>query len=148
MKPAYFACLLTAAAVSTVALADTYASLDEAKAMATKAAAHYRQAGATQALEDFQKSPAWRDRDLYVFAVNKEAVMLVNPVSPALVGKNLWNLKDVDGKPFEQEIVATRTEAWVDYKWRNPQTNAIDQKSSYIVRVGDDTVLGVGAYKK
>jgi cytochrome c len=147
MRLAFLLSLPMAVAISGAVLAADHASLDEAKAMAAKAAAHYRQAGAAQALDDFQKSPAWRDRDLYVFAANKDAVMLVNAASPALIGKNLATFKDVDGKLFLQEMIATKEQAWVDYKWRNPQSNAVEQKTSYVIRVDDATILGVGAYK-
>ena len=34
---------------------------------------------------------------------------------------------------------------WVDYKWPNPLSNKIEDKSSYIERMGDYFV-GVGVY--
>lgn len=36
---------------------------------------------------------------------------------------------------------------WVDYKWPNPLTNKIADKSSYIEKMGDYFV-GVGIYKQ
>jgi cytochrome c len=122
--------------------------MDDAKAMALKAATHYRQSGQAAAFTDFAQTQGWRDRDLYVFAVNNAGVTTFNAANPALVGRNMIELKDVDGKPFIREFVSVKDQAWVDYKWRNPQSNTVELKSSYIVRVSDDTIVGVGAYKK
>jgi hypothetical protein len=36
---------------------------------------------------------------------------------------------------------------WVDYKWPNPITNKIEDKSSYVEKMGDYFV-GVGIYKQ
>ena len=36
---------------------------------------------------------------------------------------------------------------WVDFKWQNPLTKAVEPKSMYEVRVGE-YVVGVGAYAK
>jgi cytochrome c len=36
---------------------------------------------------------------------------------------------------------------WVDYKWQNPVSKAVEPKTSYEIRVGDD-VVGVGAYSQ
>jgi len=35
---------------------------------------------------------------------------------------------------------------WVEYKWQNPVSKAIEAKATYVVRVGQYSV-GVGAYK-
>jgi len=36
---------------------------------------------------------------------------------------------------------------WIDYKWPNPLTNKIEDKSSYVEKMGDYFV-GVGIYKQ
>ena len=36
---------------------------------------------------------------------------------------------------------------WVNYKWPNPLTNKIEDKSSYVEKMGDYFV-GVGIYKQ
>ncbi len=35
---------------------------------------------------------------------------------------------------------------WIDYKWPNPVTKAVEQKSTYVEKV-DDVVVGCGIYK-
>lgn len=140
------AMLVLALVVPQAGRAADHATPDEAKAMAIKAAAFLKEKGPDKAFPAFDKDPAWHDRDLYVFVQDNNGVVLAHGTIPALIGKKLINLKDVDGKPFVQEMVAVKDAAWVDYKWQNPETKTIDQKTSYVIRVGDYTV-GVGAYK-
>ena len=57
---------------------------------------------------------------------------------------------DAAGKPVFQEMIAlakSKGSGTVDYVWRNPATNAVEQKHTCIQRVGD-VVLGVGYYTK
>jgi cytochrome c len=123
-------------------------SQDEAKAMATKAAAYLQENGADKAFAVFNdKTGPFIDRDLYVYALDAGATARAHPISPALVGKSLADLKDVDGKPFVREILAIADSGWVDYKWMNPQTKQVEQKTAYVVKVGEYHVA-VGAYKE
>lgn len=124
------------------------ASLDEAKALAQKAAVFMKANLATPktALDAFNTDPVWQDRDLYVTVRTKDGTSVAHPKQPAMVGKNQIDLKDVDGKPLVREIVACQAECWVEYKWKNHATGAIEAKSSYVIAVGDYRVL-VGAYK-
>ena len=54
--------------------------------------------------------------------------------------------KDADGKAILAAISEVKDVGWVEYKWQNPTTKAIEPKITYIVRVGEYSV-GVGAYK-
>src|SRR5215470_15433426 len=130
--------------MSTVAFAENRASLDEAKAMAEKAAAHYRQAGETAALADFMKAAEWRDRDLYVVAVTVEGVMRANATA-ALVGRDMSKIVDADGKTIQTMWVAVKSADWVDYRWRNPVNGMLERKSTYVIRVSENLMIGVGA---
>ncbi len=119
---------------------------DEAKALAEKAAAFLKANGPEKAFPVFQaKDGGFQDRDLYVTVADSTGTMLANGGMPTLVGKNLIDLKDVDGKPFEREVVAIKDAGWVEFKWLNPVTKAIVLKKTYQIRVGD-YLVGVGAY--
>jgi cytochrome c len=147
MKLTSFLSLLVAVVFSTAALSDGGGTPDQAKAMAEKAAAHFRQAGTATAIADFAK-PEWRDRDLYVVVIrSSDGIMLANAATPALVGRSVMDLRDVDGKYMSREQMAVKDAAWIDYKWKDPQTNTVRPKSTYTIRVSEDTILGVGAYK-
>jgi signal transduction histidine kinase len=71
--------------------------------------------------------------------------------SAAIIGKNMKDLKDADGKLFIQEMMAaakTKGSGWVDYKWKNPKTGEVLPKSSYVEKLGDNAFIGCGIYKK
>ena len=59
----------------------------------------------------------------------------------------MLDLKDVDGKPFNREIQQIKETGWIEFKWQNPLTKAVEPKKMYEVRVGD-YIIGVGAYAK
>jgi signal transduction histidine kinase len=49
-----------------------------------------------------------------------------------------------------KEMIATAKsgdgKGWVDFKWPNPTSKTIEQKSGYVIRV-DDMLVGSGIYK-
>jgi len=123
------------------------ATPDEAKAMASKAAQYLKEVGPDTAFAAFSaKDGPWHDRDLYVFVNDASCKTLAHGGNQALVGKSLATLKDVEGKPFMLDIAAVQDAGWVEYKWQNPVSKAIEAKATYVVRVGQYSV-GVGAYK-
>ena len=66
------------------------------------------------------------------------------------IGKDMIDLKDVDGKEFMKErvnLMKNQTSAWQDYKFLNPITKQIEPKSIYLERLGD-LIVGCGIYKK
>lgn len=87
--------------------------------------------------------------DLYPFIFRLDGVNVAHGARPALVGKNLLNLKDPDGVPLIRQMVEIAQgpgSGWVNYKWPNPLTNAIEDKTSYIEKMGGYFV-GVGVYR-
>jgi len=128
--------------------ADAGGSPEEAKALAVKAAEFLKDKGPDQAFAAFTaKAAPWVDRDLYVFVYNEAGQAVAHGGNPALVGKSLIDLKDPTGRAFVRDIVAVTAPGWVEYQWRNPASNAVEPKTSYIIPVGTYRV-GVGAYKK
>jgi cytochrome c len=92
----------------------------------------------------------FHDRDLYPFVYDLNGVNVAHGARPVLIGKNLIDLKDQDGVYLIQEMVKTAKgpgSGWVNYKWPNPITNKIEDKTSYIEKMGDYFV-GVGAYRQ
>ena len=67
-----------------------------------------------------------------------------------MVGKDLIDVPDADGKLFRREIIElakTKGKGWVDYKYKNPTSGKVEAKTTYIQLV-DDVVLEAGIYKK
>jgi len=135
--------------VSFSAVAADRASPDDAKVLAEKAAAHFKDVGPEKAIADFMKADgAYVDRDLFVVTYSPDGKVLSGLI-PALIGKDANSFKDVDGKEFGKEIIAkanAEKTGWVEYRMTNPATKKIEQKVSYLIKVGDYVVF-VGAYK-
>ena len=142
---------LAAALFSGGALAQVkHGSKDEAQAMVKKAVAHYKAAGKDKALADFnQKGGAFTDRDLYVYTTDLNGKCTSHGANEKLVGRDLLQLKDADGKGFVGEILEKAKAgkgAWTDYKWPNPVSKEIEAKTTYC-EPHDNQVFCVGAYK-
>ena len=124
---------------------------DEAKAMVERAAAFYKENGKEKAVAEFNNPKGqFIDRDLYVFALDMQGIRVAHGTNQKLVGKSILDFKDVDGKPYGQEIVDIGKGAgtgWVDYKFTDPLTKKVGEKTTYVSRV-DDIIIASGAYKQ
>ena len=91
------------------------------------------------------------DRDLYPFMFEFNGMDHANYKTPSVVGTNVINMKDQDGKFMAQEMITLARDVgqgWVDYRWPHPITKLIEDKSAYIERVPNtEHLIGVGIYK-
>ena len=132
--------------------ASDFGTRDEAIAMVKRVQEKFKKdvpVATFKAVTD-QSTKDFHDRDLYPFIYDLSGLNVAHGARPALVGKNLISLKDQDGKYLIKDIIAIATTAgrgWIDYKWPNPLTNKIEDKSSYIEKLGDNYVVGVGVYR-
>ena len=122
----------------------------EAKAMLDKAVAFYKANGPEKAFAAFNdpKGP-FVDGDLYIFAVDLNGKILAHAVKPGLIGRNMNQIRDSEGKNFIAEMVElakAKGTGTVEYKWENPNSIVVEKKTSYIQRV-DDVVLGCGYFQ-
>ena len=147
MKPLFTLLTLASALLfAPAALAAGKATPDEAKAMAIKAADYMKVNGPEKAFAAFNaKDGPWRDRDLYVFVENDQAVMMMHGNNPGLAGKNVATLRDASGKSISDRVLAIKDTGWVEFNWQNPLTGKIEPKTDYVIRVGE-YLVGVGAY--
>ena len=150
MRGLAIVCIATFLAVSPSAAAE-YGTREEAVAMVKRVQDEFAKGGAaaTFAAVNDKSNPKFHDRDLYPFVYDLKGLNVAHGARPALVGKNLASLKDQNGTYLIQEMIAVAKgpgKGWVDYKWPNPITNKIEDKSSYIERMGDYFV-GVGVYR-
>lgn len=128
------------------AQAEERGSLEEAQAMAERAAAHIEEVGADAAFADFNEGGDWHDRDLYVFVFGPDGTNLSHGANQALIGTDMSGATDADGNHFIQEIVSVEDHGWVDYQFANPQTGEAEPKRSYVINVNGEYWVGVGAY--
>ena len=129
----------------------TVGNRDEAVAMVKRVQDRFAETGAEATLRavNDKTDPAFHDRDLYPFIYDLKGVNVAHGARPALIGKNLISLKDQNGVYLIQEMISLAKgpgNGWVDYKWPNPITDKIEDKSSYIEKMGDYFV-GVGVYR-
>ena len=142
---------LSMLASAGVAQAADKGTQEEAVAMVKRAVAMVKSAGKEKtfaAISD-PANTAFHDRDLYVYVYDLNGVALAHGNNPKMVGKPLINLKDNEGKLLIKEMVdiaKTKGSGWVDFKWPNPVTKAVESKSGYVERV-DDFLIGSGVYK-
>jgi signal transduction histidine kinase len=131
--------------------ATEFGTRDEAVAMVKRVQEKFKNEGAAATFKAVtEKDKAFNDRDLYPFIYDMNGVNVAHGANPALVGKKLIDLKDPDGKFLIRELadVAKGPGAgWVDYKWPHPQSKKIEEKSSYVEKLGDYFV-GVGVYRQ
>lgn len=95
------------------------------------------------------KNPDFIKGDIYLYVRAMDGTVLAHPINPKLIGKNMITLPDGNGKFFRKEIIElaqTKGKGWVDYRYNNPVTKEMEDKSTYLVRSGD-VILEAGIYK-
>lgn len=123
---------------------------DDARRLLKDAVALVNRDGMAKAAQAFDdpKGP-YVHNDLYVFAVNLETGRFeAMGMNPTLVGNEVRDMRDVEGHPIVDDMIglARRSgQGSISYLWRNPVTNAVERKRSFIHRVGR-SLVGVGYY--
>jgi len=127
-----------------------FATKDEAVAMVKKAVVFIGQQGADKAYAEFSnKGGQFTDRDLYVVVYGLDGKVLAHGSNAKLIGKDLIDAQDVDGKYFVKErteLARKQAEFWQDYKFVNPVTKKIEPKQMYCQRLAE-TAVCAGVYK-
>jgi signal transduction histidine kinase len=145
---ATLACAATGNAFAAAAQGD--ATAEEATAMVKKAVAHIKSSGKDKGYADISvKGGTFSAGDLYIVVYGLDGTVRAHGANEKMVGKNLIELKDVDGKAFVKErveLAATKASFWQDYKFTNPVTKKIEPKSMYCEKLEDSAVCG-GIYK-
>ena len=123
---------------------------EDAKAIVHKAVQFLKTHGKEKAFAEFNNPKGqFVKGDLYIFANNLKGTTVAHGGNPSLVGKNMIELKDAEGKYFIREMVDVAKKqgsGWVDYKWLNPVNGKVLAKSTFCVCI-DDISLGCGIYK-
>ncbi len=144
------ACIAAIIAAITSPAPAVAATAEQAKAFSERAAAHIEQVGEETAFADFtRKNGGFVEGELYVFCYDHNGVNKAHGGNASFVGRNLLHIKDPDGAEPNLMIVNMGFEqgrGWVDFKWPNPVTKRIENKSAYVIRT-HDVACGVGFYK-
>ena len=135
----------------SVQAAEGGATKDEAVAMVKKGVAYVKSAGKDKAYADIsdKANVEFHHADLYLVVYGLDGTVRAHGANTKMIGKNLIELKDIDGKLFVKERVdmgKAQGTFWQDYKFTNPETKKIEPKSMYCERLEDTVVCG-GIYK-
>ena len=130
--------------------ADGGATPEQATAMVKKGLAFIKANGADKGYAEItSKTSQFKFEDLYLVVYGLDGMVLAHGANEKMVGRNLIELKDVDGKPFVKERVElgkTKVSFWQDYKFTNPQNKKVEPKVMYCERLEQTVVCG-GIYK-
>lgn len=136
--------------VSLLAVAGEKGTKEEAVAMVKKAIEFAKANGNEKAFSEINNPKGqFVDRDLYVVVYDMNGKCLAHGANQKMVGRELIDNKDIDGKEFMKERIAlmkANTTAWQEYKFMNPVTKQIEPKLMYLEKHGD-LIFGCGVYK-
>ncbi|WP_448188566.1 cache domain-containing protein [Azospirillum sp. sgz301742] len=130
---------------------DKKPTMDDAKAITLKAAEVLTAKGLDEASKVFNTDGEFKHGEIYVNVIDMDGVWKVYPPKPAGVGQNVSQVKDADGVFIIQEILKVakdKGEGWVEYRWKNPASEKIEPKVTYVKKIdGQGLVAYVGIYK-
>ncbi|MDG0834477.1 histidine kinase [Pelomonas saccharophila] len=87
--------------------------------------------------------------DGYFFVYDLQGRVLMHSRQAELVGQNLWELRDPQGRPTIQQLIhqAQAGGGYVEYLWRKPSSSQLAPKLGYVVAVPEwNWMLGTGLY--
>jgi cytochrome c len=147
MLRSFMGCLACAVTLTGQLVAD---EKQDAVALVEKAIVFAKAKGKDKVLAEISTPGGAFDRgELYVFAYDFSGVVLAHPKNAKLIGKNLLEMPDLDGKLFRKDIVniaKKQGSGWVDYKYKNPETGKSEDKTTYF-KAAEDHIYCCGIYK-
>ena len=97
------------AVVAGYAWASDMGTPEEAKAMSLKAQAAVNEMGSEKAFAVFaDPDGGFREKDLYVFCVDMDGILLSQPLKPELVGENLYDFNKYGDLLFQDMIAVAK----------------------------------------
>jgi cytochrome c len=144
-------CMMAIAAIMVTSSAyagSDRTTLEEAKAMVKKAREYIRKNGREKAFAEIDKRDGmFVDRDIYIYVYDKNLKNLAHGGNSRLIGKNLAEMRDPDGKYVNKGLLeaAEKGGGTFTFKFLNPASNKIETKTGYAEMEGD-VMVGSGVY--
>ena len=152
--------LLTGFVLASSAWAES-ATKDECVTKCKEAAQLITEKGLEAALPELNKKDGkfvWKDT--YVYVLDFTGVHVTHPLRPEMLGKNVLEWKDSNGKFVVKELIEiakTKGEGWTDYMYPKPEELAKpipfkekipSKKLSYVYRVpGKELLVVAGVFE-
>jgi len=134
-----------------LAAGEKHGTAAEAEALVKKAIAYMKSNGRDVAFAEINNNKGrFTNGDLYVFVYDMTGKCVAHGQNLKMIGKELMEMKDADGKAFVKErveIAKTKGSGWQDYKFTDPLTKKIEPKRAYVERY-EDLIVGSGVYAK
>ncbi len=130
-------------------LAFAASTKEDAVAMVKNAVNVIKTQGPEKAYAEFNNGGQYAKGELYVMVRTLDGVVLAHATNPKLVGKNLIDQHDVDGKYFSRdlgELGRKQASFWYDFKFVNPETKKIQTKDMYCESL-NQTIVCTGVYR-
>ena len=140
--------------ITILLISVTFASAEstqaDVKALVEKGVEFCKKVGVAACVEEFNKPESqFVKDDLYIWANDFDGIITAHPKKP-LKGKNLYRYKDRAGtqlfKDFIDKVKADGS-GWVDYVWDHPTRGDLTPKTSYVIGIGENQLIGAGVYK-
>ena len=126
------------------------ATKDDAVAMVKNAVAVIKAQGPEKAYAEINEPGSkFQSGELYIVVSDFNGVTVAHANNPKLIGKNMMETQDVDGKYFSKDMTALaqkHASFWYDYKFVNPVTKKIQVKDNYCEVLGASRVCA-GVYR-
>ena len=123
---------------------------DEALILANRAHELVQSVGFDEAFKAFHDPQGgYVDRDLYVFVFDRQGVYRVMGADVNRVGSSLFDAPGVNAQQLLEDAWhrCDQGGGWVEYNIINLATNDVRGKSSYVLPLTDDLLIGCGAYR-
>lgn len=126
-----------------------HGSPEQARALLERAAAAAKDDPAKAIAAFNELNGSFSEDDLYVFAIGLDDKRFkAHGAISRLVGSDALALKDANGKPFVEDLLARvkdKEQGEIDYAWRNTVTSKVERKHTLLRKVGG-LVVAVGYY--
>lgn len=123
---------------------------DQAKELVMQGVEFCKKVGVAACVEEFNKPESqFVKNDLYIWANDFDGIITAHPKKP-LKGKNMYRYKDKAGNQLFKDFidkVKAEGNGWVDYVWDHPIKGEQTPKTSYVIGIGENQLIGAGAYK-
>jgi two-component system, NarL family, sensor kinase len=141
------------ASVEAAYLVSKEAELNHYVALASRSIAHLYDSGRddeatrVEAIRILSKLDYGDDGYFFLYDLNGKNLM--HPRQPQLVGKDLWELRDMEGNPTIQRLISRANDGGglVRYLWEKPSSGKVAPKLGYVVALPRwGWMLGTGIY--
>jgi signal transduction histidine kinase len=146
----FFLCVSSISCLSVANAAGAGATKTEAEAMVKKGVDFIKANGTEKGYSEISaKGGQFTYQDLYLVVYGLDGMVHAHGANSKMIGKNLIELKDVDGKAFVKErveLAKSKPTFWQSYKFTNPETKNVEPKIMYCERLKETVVCG-GIYE-